>query len=184
MTETQTKPQRTIFSPANQLKDEVKALCQEIHPGAFSFSRWYTNGTSLWLESSSGSRLMTVDFTKGVVENLRGVLPYEAAMSTNERVADQSIRPVPRSGDRDKAVGRAHGEQGHEVSEDSGLSPVVGGTDGTFAPRAVSGHDSVGTLMIVTLPGVPVHPYGQPKRFRLPRLHEFVRALGRVGRGS
>jgi len=67
MTETQTKPQRTIFSPANQLLDEAKTLCSEIHPGTFSFPRWYTNGTSLWLESSSGSRLMTVDFAKGVV---------------------------------------------------------------------------------------------------------------------
>ncbi len=51
------------FSPANQLLDEAKALSAEVHAGTpHSFPRWYRDGSSLWLESSSGSRLLTVNF--------------------------------------------------------------------------------------------------------------------------
>lgn len=55
------------FSPARQLLIEAEALCKEIYPGTFSFPRWRTDGSALWLESSSGSHLMMVDFVMGQV---------------------------------------------------------------------------------------------------------------------
>jgi len=57
------------FSPANQLTHEVRELAAEIHgtPAWAHFPRWYRSGGSLWLESSSGSRTLTVDFDRGVI---------------------------------------------------------------------------------------------------------------------
>lgn len=56
-----------VFSPANALLFYAKQLCAEIHPGTFSFPRWRTDGTRLWLESSSRSTLLTIDFQNGQV---------------------------------------------------------------------------------------------------------------------
>lgn len=58
-----------IFSPANQLTHEVRELAAEIHgtPGHSHFPRWYRTGGTMWLESSGGSRTLTVDFEKGQV---------------------------------------------------------------------------------------------------------------------
>lgn len=53
---------RLHFSPANQLLDEAKELCSEIHPLTHGFPRWFSNGSRLWIESSSRSLLLTVDF--------------------------------------------------------------------------------------------------------------------------
>lgn len=59
-----------IFSPANQLLFEVRQLGGQIHEGTpayAQFPRWYGDGSMLWLESSCGSRLLTVDFVHGTV---------------------------------------------------------------------------------------------------------------------
>lgn len=88
MTETQTQPKRTHFSPANQLLDEIEDFCKtQIFPNTHTFARWYNNGTALWLESSSGSRLMTVDFVKGVI-----TVPKWA---TGEYWGIEAERPIP-----------------------------------------------------------------------------------------
>lgn len=58
------------FSPANQLLHEVKEFGAEIHKGTpawAQFPRWNIKGTSLWLESSSGSRLLIVNFSEGEI---------------------------------------------------------------------------------------------------------------------
>jgi hypothetical protein len=58
-----------LFSPANQLLHEVKELASEIHgtPAWAHFPRWYSNGASMWTESSSGSHTLTVNFKTGKV---------------------------------------------------------------------------------------------------------------------
>lgn len=58
------RPARNLrFSPANALLHAAKAKCSEVHPGTLgSFARWSTNGEQLWLESSSRSILLTIDF--------------------------------------------------------------------------------------------------------------------------
>jgi len=59
------------FAPANELTSTIKDFAAEIFDGApprwAMFPRWYRNGDALWLESSSGSRLLTVDFAAGVI---------------------------------------------------------------------------------------------------------------------
>ena len=59
----------THFAPGNQLLFEARELASEIHgtPAWAHFPRWYRNGESMWLESSSGSRTLTIDFTTGKV---------------------------------------------------------------------------------------------------------------------
>lgn len=58
-----------IFSPANQLTDEIKELGAKLLgvPSWALFPKWYRAGGSLWLTSSSGSTLLTVDFTSATV---------------------------------------------------------------------------------------------------------------------
>lgn len=58
-----------MFSPANQLTHEIKEMASSIYeiPYHCFFPRWYTNGSAIWLESSSGSNLMTVNFHSGKV---------------------------------------------------------------------------------------------------------------------
>lgn len=74
------------FSPANALLREAEALCAEIHPRTFSFPRWYATGEALWLESSSGSHLLTINFASGKV-----VLPTWKV----ERDGIEATRPLP-----------------------------------------------------------------------------------------
>ena len=53
------------FSPANQLTHEIREYGARVHehtPAWAQFPRWWSNGGALWLESSSGSRLLTVRF--------------------------------------------------------------------------------------------------------------------------
>ena len=59
----------THFNPANQLMHEIKQLASEIHgtPAWAHFPRWYNNGQSMWTESSSGGRTLTVNFETGQV---------------------------------------------------------------------------------------------------------------------
>lgn len=52
------------FSPCNLLLEEAREMCSDLHgiPSYASFPRWWNNGSLMWLESSSGSRLLTIDF--------------------------------------------------------------------------------------------------------------------------
>lgn len=58
------------FSPANQLLDELRELGASIHEGTPAWAqtpKWNARGGQLWLVSSSGSRLLTVDFDAELV---------------------------------------------------------------------------------------------------------------------
>lgn len=59
------KEMRTMFSPGNQLLFEAKQMSAEIHGMKIwaGFPRWYSDGTAMWIESSSGSMLLFIDFT-------------------------------------------------------------------------------------------------------------------------
>lgn len=77
------------FSPANALLDAVRELGAEVHEGTPAralFPRWYRDGSALWLESSAGSLLLTVDF---VSETVR--VPQWKV----ERDGLEPVRPMP-----------------------------------------------------------------------------------------
>lgn len=57
------------FSPCNLLMKEIKAYAAKMYdlPEWAFFPRWFTKGHAMWLESSSGSHLLTVNFDEEVV---------------------------------------------------------------------------------------------------------------------
>ena len=60
---------RTEHSPSNELLAAAKIHASNVLgiPEHCFFPRWRVDGTQLWLEASSGSRIMTVDFVQGEI---------------------------------------------------------------------------------------------------------------------
>lgn len=55
------------YSPSRVLSDAVVELVHEYLPTALLFLRWRTNGSAIYVEASSGSTLVVVDFVKSEI---------------------------------------------------------------------------------------------------------------------